>query len=331
VTHMLKIAGATVLAGMMLSTSANAEAIRVDGSSTVYPMMEIAARAYADAGNRTVRFAVGISGTGGGFRKFCRGDIDIADASRPISRDETRDCAAAGVRFVEVPVAFDALTVVVNRRNTFLKSISVEELRRIWEPAAKGAIKRWQQVNPAWPDLPIRLYGPGADSGTFDYFTEAIVGKPKRSRDDYRASEDDNIIAMGVSRDVGALGYFGLGYYIQYQDQVRAVPVMEKAGATAVSPTPANVLNGSYRPLGRPLFLYFSVKALARPEVRAFADFTLANGARFAREANSVPLPARAYTLARDWVQATREGSVFDGESKLGVTIDELMSREGRH
>jgi phosphate transport system substrate-binding protein len=330
VTFTLKIASAMVLTAMMLSTSVLAEAIRVDGSSTVYPMMEIAARSYADAGNRTVRFAVGISGTGGGFRKFCRGDLDIADASRPISRDEMRDCAAAGVRFVEVPVAFDALTVVVNRRNTFLKSITVEELRRIWEPAAKGVITRWQQVNPTWPDTPIKLYGPGADSGTFDYFTEVIVGKPKRSREDYRASEDDNVIAMGVSRDVGALGYFGLGYYIQYQDQVRAVPVVEKAGATAVSATPANVLNGSYRPLGRPLFLYFSVKALARPEVRAFADYYLANGARFAREANSVPLPARAYTVARDWVQATREGSVFDGESKLGVTVDELMSREAR-
>jgi len=319
------------LGGVAFSQGLCAEAIRVDGSSTVYPMLEIAARAYADAGNRSVRFAIGISGTGGGFRKFCRGDIDIANASRPISRDEMRDCAAAGVRFVEVPVAFDALTVVVNRRNTFVQSITVAELRRIWEADAKGVVTRWRHVNPAWPDFPMKLYGPGADSGTFDYFNEAIVGKSRRARDDYRASEDDNIIAMGVSRDIGGIGYFGFGYYIQYQDQIRAVPVAEKAGAPAVAPTPANVLNGSYRPLGRPLFLYFSLKALARPEVRAFADYYLANGARFAREANSVPLPARAYTAAQGWVQGGREGSAFDGEPRLGITIDELMSREARH
>jgi phosphate transport system substrate-binding protein len=189
--------------------------LKIDGSSTVYPITEAVAEDFQKAKKNAIKVTVGISGTGGGFKKFCRGETDISNASRPILKKEMDDCKAAGVEYIELPVAFDALTVVINPKNTFLKQLTVAELKKMWEPAAQGKIMNWNQVNPAWPDAPLKLFGAGADSGTFDYFTEAIVGKSKSSRGDFTASEDDNVLVQGVSRDVNALGFFGFAYYAE--------------------------------------------------------------------------------------------------------------------
>src|SRR5687767_12251373 len=183
--------------------------VKIDGSSTVFPVTEAVAEDFQKAKRQQVKVTVGVSGTGGGFKKFCRAETDISNASRPISKSEMEDCKKAGVEYFELPVAFDALTVVINPKNAWLKQATVAELKKIWEPAAQGKVTRWNQVNPAWPDQPIKLFGAGSDSGTFDYFTEAIVGKSKSSRGDYTASEDDNVLVQGVSQDVNAIGYFG--------------------------------------------------------------------------------------------------------------------------
>ncbi len=194
------------------------------------------------AKKNAIKVTVGISGTGGGFKKFCRGETDISNASRPILKPEMADCAKAGIEYIELPVAFDALTVVIHPKNNFIKSLSVEELKKMWEPAAQGKITRWNQVNPSWPDAPLKLFGAGADSGTFDYFTESIVGKSKSSRGDFTASEDDNVLVQGVSRDVNALGFFGFAYYVENKDKLKAVPIIAKPGGSAVEPSMENVL-----------------------------------------------------------------------------------------
>ena len=206
-----KLVTTLAVAGVALvgAQSAMAQVIKIDGSSTVYPITEAVAEEFQKAKKNVIKVTVGISGTGGGFKKFCRDETDISDASRPITTSEMELCKAAGIEYIEMPIAFDALTVVVNPKNTFLKQATVAEMKMLWEPAAQGKITRWNQINPAWPDAPIKLFGPGADSGTFEYFTEAMVGKAKSSRGDYTASEDDNVLVQGVSRDVNALGYFG--------------------------------------------------------------------------------------------------------------------------
>ena len=210
---------------MSFISLASADIVKIDGSSTVFPITEAVAEDFQKEKRGAVRVTVGISGTGGGFKKFCRGEIDIADASRPILKNEMEACKAAGVQYVEMPVAFDALTVVVNPKNDWTKVITVPELKKMWEPEAQGKITRWSQVNPAWPDEPLKLYGAGADSGTFDYFTEAIVGKAKSSRGDFTASEDDNVLVQGVASDKSALGFFGFAYYMENQKKVKAVAV----------------------------------------------------------------------------------------------------------
>ena len=229
--------GMSVVFAAMISINGIASAdtiVKIDGSSTVYPITEAVAEDFQKAKKGAVKVTVGISGTGGGFKKFCRGETDIVNASRPILKKEMDDCKAAGVQYVEMPVAFDALTVVVNPKNDWSKTITVAELKKIWEPAAQGKITRWSQVNPAWPDEPIKLYGAGADSGTFDYFTEAIVGKAKSSRGDFTASEDDNVLVQGVASDKNGLGFFGFAYYVENQKKVKAVAV--DGGKGAVTP-----------------------------------------------------------------------------------------------
>ncbi len=268
--------------------------VRIDGSSTVYPVTEAVAEDFQKAKKQQVKVTVGISGTGGGFKKFCRGEIDISDASRPILRNETDACKAAGIEYLELPVAYDALTVVVNPKNSFVRQLTLAELKKMWEPAAQGKVTRWNQVNPQWPDQPMKLFGPGADSGTFDYFTEAVVGKAKSSRGDFTASEDDNVLVQGVSRDVNGLGYFGFAYYVENRDKLRAVPIVNEKGQ-AVAPSMESVENGTYTPLARPIFIYASARALAKPEVREFVEYYLANGAKLAKEVKYVPLPASAY------------------------------------
>ncbi len=304
--------------------------VKIDGSSTVYPITEAVAEEFQLAKKNAIKVTVGISGTGGGFKKLCRGEVDIANASRPILAKEMEACKAAGIKYIELPVAYDAMTVVINLKNKFIKQLTVAELKKMWEPAAQGTVTKWNQVNPAWPDQPIKLFGPGADSGTFDYFTEAIVGKAKSSRGDFTASEDDNVLVQGVSRDVGALGYFGMAYYIENKDKLKAVPIAMAEGKPAVLPSFETVENGTYQPLSRPIFIYVSAKALEKPEVKGFVEFYLKNAAKLVKEVKYVPLPAKAYTIAQQHLTNKKLGTVFGGESEVGLKIEDLLKREAK-
>jgi phosphate transport system substrate-binding protein len=328
----LALSTAAALAGVVGVSTAWAQAapptVRVDGSSTVFPLSEAVAEEFQRAKRGAVRVTVGTSGTGGGFRSFCRGELDVTGASRPARPAEIEACRAAGVRFIELPVAFDALTVAVHRDNTWARQLTVQQLRTIWEPAATGRITNWRQIDPAFPDLALTLFGPGTASGTFDYFTEAINGRSGQSRTDFMASEDDNVIVMGVARDRGALGYFGMSYYLANQGRLRAVSIVPAAGGAAVAPTMENVIAGTYQPLARPLFIYVSERSLQRPEVRQFAEFYLTNGARLAREVGYVPLPAEAYTIGAAHLRDNRVGTRFaTGEATVGVRIQDVMQR----
>jgi phosphate transport system substrate-binding protein len=304
--------------------------VKVDGSSTVFPVTEAVAEEFQKAKKQKIKVTVGISGTGGGFKKFCRGETDISNASRPILKKEMDDCKAAGIDYFELPVAFDALTVVVHPKNGFIKSMTVAELKKMWEPAAQGKVTKWSQVNPAWPDAPLKLFGAGADSGTFDYFTEAIVGKSKSSRGDFTASEDDNVLVQGVSRDVNALGFFGYAYYEENKDKLKAVAIVEKDGKAAVLPSMDSVLKGTYQPLARPIFIYVNARSLAKPEVKEFVEYYMTHGATLAKEVKYVPLPDQAYKTAWDHVVKGKKGTVFGGIAEVGVTIEELLRREGK-
>ena len=306
-----------------------AQIVKVDGSSTVFPVTEAVAEDFQKAKKQQVKVTVGISGTGGGFKKFCRNETDVSNASRPILKSEMADCQKAGIEYFELPVAFDALTVVINPKNTFIKRLTIAEMKKMWEPAAQGKVTRWNQVNPAWPDQPMKLFGPGADSGTFDYFTEAIVGKAKSSRGDFTASEDDNVLVQGVSRDVNGLGYFGYAYYIENKDKLKAVPIVNDRGQ-AVTPSLETVENGTYAPLSRPIFIYVNSASLNKPEVKEFVEYYLKNGGKLAREVKYVPLPASAYQLAWKHVQEGKKGTVFGGTAQVGITIDELLKREAK-
>ena len=322
---------ATTLAFGTAATSVQAQIVKIDGSSTVYPITEAVAEEFQKAKKGVIKVTVGISGTGGGFRKFCRGETDISDASRPITKSEMAACRDAGIQYFEMPVAYDALTVVINPKNNWAKSMTVAELKRIWEPAAQGKITRWNQVNPAWPDAPLKLFGPGADSGTFEYFTEAVTGKPKASRGDFTASEDDNVLVQGVSRDVNGLGYFGYAYYIENRDKLAAVSIVSQDGKPGVLPSMETVINGSYQPLSRPIFIYVNAKSLGKPEVKDFVQFYMENAAKLAQEVKYVPLPAHAYKGAWDHVLKGKRGTVFGGNAEVGITIEELLKREARH
>ena len=303
--------------------------LKIDGSSTVYPITEAVAEEFQKAKRQAVQVTVGISGTGGGFKKFCRGEIDISDASRPILKKEMEDCKGSGIEYFELPVAFDALTVVVNPKNRFIQQLSVSELKKMWEPAAQGKVTRWNQVNRAWPDQPMKLFGPGADSGTFDYFTEAVVGKSKSSRGDFTASEDDNVLVQGVARDVNSLGYFGFAYYVENQDKLKAVPIVNDKGQP-VTPSMDAVEKGTYSPLSRPIFIYVNAKSLDKPEVKEFVEYYLKHGGALAREVKYVPLPDSAYRTALQHVQKGRKGTVFGGVAEVGITIEELLKREAK-
>ncbi len=308
-------------------TWVQAQVVKVDGSSTVYPVTEAVAEEFQKA-NKGLKVTVGVSGTGGGFKKFCRGETDISNASRPISKSEMDDCKKIGVEYFELPVAFDALTVVINPRNQWLKQATVAELKKLWEPAAQGKVTRWNQVNPAWPDQPIKLFGAGSDSGTFDYFTEAIVGKSKSSRGDFTASEDDNVLVQGVAGDVNAIGYFGFAYYAENQGKLKALPIVEKDGKPAVTPSEKSVLDGTYQPLSRPIFIYVNTKSMERPEVKRFVEAYMTNGAKMAKEVKYVPLPAEAYKTNLEHIAKGKKGTVFGGKNEVGITIPELLKRE---
>ncbi|WP_020166442.1 MULTISPECIES: PstS family phosphate ABC transporter substrate-binding protein [Methylotenera] len=317
------------LVAATLSTShgfAAEKIVKIDGSSTVYPITEAVAEEYQIA--TKVKVTVGISGTGGGFKKFCRGETDVQNASRPILKKEMDACKEAGIQYIELPVAYDGLTVVVNKNNDFVKSLTVEELKTMWEPAAQGKIKSWKQVNPAFPDTPLKLFGAGSDSGTFDYFTEAIVGKAKSSRGDYTASEDDNVLVQGVQSDKGGLGYFGFAYFEENQDKLKAVPIVAKKGAAAVMPSFETVKNGTYQPLARPLFIYVNAASAAfKPEIKAFVNFYLENAPTLVKEVKYIPLPANEYAAVNKHWKALKPGTGFDGTPEVGVKIEELLAR----
>ena len=322
--------GLLLVAGTLAAGSAFAQApiVKIDGSSTVYPISEAVAEEFQKSKRGAVRVTVGISGTGGGFKKFCRGETDVSDASRPILEKEMKACAEAGIKYVELPVAFDALTVVINPKNTWVKELKVEELRKMWEPLAQGRITHWNQVNPSWPNAPLKLFGPGADSGTFDYFTDAINGKEKASRGDFTASEDDNVLVQGVSRDVNAIGYFGLAYYVENKDKLKAAPIVNKGAAKAVLPSLETVMDGSYQPLARPIFIYVSDKGMQRPEVREFVQFYLKNAPKLVKEVGYVPLAAKHYEMALKNFSEPKLGTGFGGKSEVGVRVEELLARK---
>jgi phosphate transport system substrate-binding protein len=326
----LASATAALLAGMLGAAPAPAKAdalIKVDGSSTVFPITEAAAEEFQKAERGKVKVTVGISGTGGGFKKFCRGETDISDASRPIKKGEMEACKAAGIQYIEIPVAYDALTVVINPKNDWAAKMTVAELKKIWEPEAQGKITKWNQVNPQWPDAPIKLYGPGADSGTFDYFTEAVNHKEKASRGDFTASEDDNVLVQGVSQDKNALGYFGYAYYAENTGKLKAVAV--DGGKGAILPSAQTVENGTYAPLARPIFIYVNAKAADKPEVKKFVEFYLKNAPTLVKEVKYVALPQNAYNTGMQHFAKKKLGTVFAGEGAVGVKIEDLLKREG--
>ena len=292
----IKVAGAVAAIATVGLTATSSQAqleglIQIDGSSTVFPISEAMAEDFM-AANSGVNVTVGVSGTGGGFRKFCAGETDISNASRPIKPEEVEACEAAGIEFVEVLVGTDALTVVVSNENAFLQDegLSFEQLNAIWSPEAEGSVTRWNQVDSSWPNAPIRLFGPGTDSGTFDFFTEEVNGEGGASRADYTASEDDNILVLGVSRDPNALGYFGLSYYLENSETLEALPI------NGVAPTPENAKSGDY-PLARPLFIYVSRTAMEKPEVSAFVEYYLetARDTDIVTQVGYVPLETEEY------------------------------------
>jgi len=298
--------------------------IKIDGSSTVFPITEAMAEEFMKR-NRGVNITVGISGTGGGFSKFCAGETDISNASRPIKQSEIDKCKAAGIEYIELPVAFDALTVVVNPRNNWVSSLTTAELKKIWEPGS--TVNNWSQVRSGFPNRTMRLYGPGTDSGTFDYFTEAINGKAGDSRSDYTASEDDNVLVQGVSQDESALGYFGFAYYEENRNRLKAVAI--DGGNGPVAPSRANVENNTYTPLSRPIFIYVSERAAQRPEVRQFVSFYLSNP-QLVDEVGYIRLPQEGYTLARGLLERNQLGTRFANRNTVGVSIQELLRLEAQ-
>jgi phosphate transport system substrate-binding protein len=309
--------------------------VRVDGSSTVYPITEAVAEEFQKV-KPEVKVMVGISGTGGGFKKFCAGETDVSDASRPIKPSEVEQCGKAGIEYVELPIAYDGIAIVVNPQNNWANEITVEELGRLWAPEAQGQVLKWSDVRPGWPDREIHLFGPGVDSGTYDYFTEAVVKKEHSSRGDFTSSEDDNVLVQGVAGDEGALGFFGFAYFEENRDKLKLLPVDDgkaENGAGPVAPSLEAIRTGTYQPLSRPLFIYVALKSLDRPEVVEFVRFYLEQATALVGEVGYVPLPEHAYPLARRRLDARRTGSLFQGKgSQVGVTIDTLLEqeREGR-
>ncbi len=315
--------------GPATPSSGGPAVIKIDGSSTVFPITEAVAEEFQKEKRGQVNVTVGISGTGGGFKKFVRGEIDIADASRPISSEEMASAKASGIEYLELPIAFDALTVVVNKQNDWVTSMTVAELKKIWEPDAQTKITRWNQIRPEWPNEKIALFGAGSDSGTFDYFTEAIVGKAKASRGDYTASEDDNVLVQGVEGNRYALGYIPYAYFAPHSDRMKAVAIQWEKNKVKepVLPSPENVLAGTYNPLSRPLFVYVSRKSMDKPEVKEFVEFYLKHVGTLAKEVKYLPLPDAAYQLAMQRLTNMQTGTAFGGVPEVGLPVEEILKR----
>lgn len=319
----------TLLLVFLFSCKKNTNLISIDGSSTVYPISEAVAEEFLKI-NKDATIAIGESGTGGGFKKFSLGEIDIANASRPITEKEAASCKENSINFIEIPISYDGMAVVVHPDNYWVDSITVEELKKIWEPAAQGKILKWNQIRPDWPDREIHLYGAGVSSGTYDYFTEAIVGKKRASRGDYTASEDDNVLVQGVSQDELALAYFGLAYLEENRDKLKPLAIddlNESNGKGAVLPSFKNVTNGTYQPLTRPEFIYVSVEAAKRPVVHEFVNFYLTKSTGLIKEVGYVPLTEITYDLALDRFINKLTGSLMASDNNVGVNLEVLLSR----
>jgi phosphate transport system substrate-binding protein len=339
--HCLRLVGSGAIAilitacgggggGSASTSSGSSTLIQLDGSSTVFPISEAVAEEFQKA-SPGIRVTVGISGTGGGFQKFCRGETDISDASRPIRPTEIDTCRKAGIEYIELPIAYDGLAVVVNPKNTWASSVTVAELKTLWAPEAQGNVLRWSQVRKSWPDREIRLFGAGVDSGTYDYFTEAVVGKEGASRGDFTSSEDDNVLVQGVSSDELALGFVPFAYVEQNLDKLKLLLVDdEKAdnGNGPLAPSAETVRNGTYQPLSRPLFIYVARKAADRPEVQRFVEAYFASAALI-REVGYVELTPQIYDLAKKHFSERKVGTAFGtGGSQIGLTLEQLLTRE---
>ncbi|WP_347277989.1 PstS family phosphate ABC transporter substrate-binding protein [Alkalinema sp. FACHB-956] len=312
--------GAVVTIASIVGFSATAQAqVKVDGSSTVFPITEAAAAAFQKSSGQKV--TVGISGTGGGLKKFCNGETDISNASRPILEKELKLCKEKGIKFIEIPVAMDALTVVVSPQNNWVNNLTVDQLKKVWD--AGSTVKNWKEIDGSFPDAPLKLFGPGADSGTFDYFTEAINGKAKKSRTDYTGSEDDNVLVQGVSRDKNALGYFGFAYYQKNNRRLKAVKV------NGVEPSLANVTNGSYRPLSRPLFIYVNAdSAKNKQPVKSFVESYLNGASGFASKVGYLPLIDQVYSVSKKHLSEGKTGTRFAGKEPTNLKMEDLVKME---
>lgn len=303
--------------------------IEIDGSSTVYPITNEIAQEYQLISSEQPEIQVKVSGTGGGFRRFCAGETDINDASRPINAEEMETCQENGVQYIELPVAYDALTVVVNPANDWASEITTQELKTMWEPDAENNITQWNQVRSSWPSRPLNLYGPGSDSGTFDYFTEAIIGEAEASRQDYTPSEDDTLIVRGVSEDPDGLGYFGYSYYEEKREELKALAIDNGSGA--VEPSRQTVRSGEYQPLSRPLLIYVNANSLEeKPELREFLEYYLTQGRPSVNIVGSIPLPDDIYNLALKRMDNKQTGTVFEGKTPINFKIEDLFRKEAK-
>ncbi len=315
-----------------ITAHASPTLIKADGSSTVFPVTEAVSEEFQKTKKGTVQLTVGISGTGGGFKKFCRNETDVQNASRPILSKEMEECRKTNVKYFELPVGFDAIAVVVNPKATWISSVTVDELKKMWEPEAQGKIKKWNQVNAKWPDQELKLYGAGADSGTFDYFTEAVTGKAKASRGDYTASEDDNTLVLGVANDKGALGFMPLSYFESNKGKLKLLAVVggDKAPKKqqAVLPSKKTVIDGSYYPLSRPIFIYVNENSYKKAEVKEFVEFYLKNASELVSQVNYIPLPDKAYKTGMEHLKKNKLGTAFGGHSEVGLTIDQILKKE---
>ncbi len=303
--------------------------VRIDGSSTVFPITEAVAEEFGRE-HPNVRVSVGASGTGGGFGKFLREETDINDASRPIKPVEIEQAVQNNIEYIELPVAYDGLAIIANPENDWAECLTVEELNKIWQP--NSTVDNWSQVRSGFPDRPIRLYGPGTDSGTYDYFTEAVIGEEGASRTDYTASEDDNVLVQGVQGDPNALGFFGMAYYEANRERLKLIGVDDGDAANGegcVQPSTETIRDGTYQPLARPIFMYVRKASMEDPSVKAFVEYYLQNAAQLAPEVGYVPLSDEAYTLGLERFRRGIHGSVFEGGgSQVGVRIEDLLQRE---
>lgn len=317
-----------LITAMIQPVSAKRASIKIDGSSTVFPITEAVAEEF-QAVHRDARITIGVSGTGGGFKKFCAGEIDIVNASRPIKPSEVKQCKSNRVDYIELPVAYDGIALVVNPKNNWVDSLTVNELKLIWEPAAQGKVMHWNQVRASFPNKEIHLFGPGVDSGTFDYFTEAIVGEAGASRGDFTASVNANVLVHGITTDVGALGFFGVAYYEYNKERLKLVPIDDEDdtnGLGAILPEYDNVLKGNYQPLSRPIFIYVRKRAAERPEIKRFIRFYMEEGGFLSKEVGYIALSDQSYALVLKRFENKTTGSLFGGKgSQVGVKIEDLL------